>query len=87
MATVLKHALGYKEVRQVIESSIDLSSRLPQDLTFLKAIMKTWMKLHSVEPLHEADIQRQPIWNNRHPSTTEACMLDAAEECRDILHQ
>lgn len=66
MALLLKHLLGFKEIRQAIESTVDLSSRIPSGHTFLKAIMKTWYKYHLSEPRAEEDVQRQPIWNNRH---------------------
>lgn len=45
---------------------MDLSVKLPSDHRFLKAILKTWSKLHSTEPADEEEVQKQPIWNNKY---------------------
>lgn len=64
MASYLKNALGYENIKCLISCKANFASRLQGDHHFIKGILNTWATLHIHEPTEEESIQQEVIWDN-----------------------
>lgn len=64
MAAIMENILNSGNVQELLECKSHLASRIDPNYSFLREILKTWAKLHVIEPTEEADIQKEMLWNN-----------------------
>lgn len=65
MASVIKEALNCDDIHYLLNCKKDLAHALHPSHTFLKDILQTWATYHIKEPVEEADIQREMLWDNK----------------------
>lgn len=63
-AGILKCHLQIPDIKEVILSKTNWANHLPQQLVFLRQILKNWATLHIYEPWNQEGVLQETLWNN-----------------------
>lgn len=64
LASVLKKAYSYPDVRQLLHCTTNLARKIDPRYQMLSAILGTWFRVRRFDPSTELEVQQQSLWFN-----------------------